>query len=145
MQAASPVLCPSFLFAYGFFCLGFPPLTLIPQKSPPMKVLVGFEGLLTSSPSLGHLQHGYKPPSYSHISFFPHLNLWTLLPEAHLRALGQKPAFLAHPFFLSLQTLELGLDRIVKRFICLAAPSGPTGSCCSIYRKRPDNEKMLKL
>lgn len=73
---------------------------------------------------------------------------WTLLPEA----LGQKPAFLAHPFFLSLQTLELGLDRIVRRFTFLAAPSlsfaapsGPTGSCCSIYRKKGrGNENVLK-
>lgn len=61
-----PPICLWFLL-----CRISPSLTISPQKSPLMKALVIFKGLLTSCPFPRHLQHGYRPPSHSQTSFFP--------------------------------------------------------------------------
>lgn len=61
-----PPICLWFLL-----CRISPSLTISPQKSALMKALVIFNGLLTSCPFPGHLQHGCRPPSHSHTSFFP--------------------------------------------------------------------------
>lgn len=103
-----------------FFCLDFP--LSYPHYSN-MKALGTFKGLLTSSPSRGALQHGYRPPSHSRTSFFPHLNPCTF-PEADL--CPQDRARLSPTAFF-------------------AAPLGPTDSFCFIYRKLAKYEKVSKI
>lgn len=116
-----PSIVMSFLPVYPWLLLPRMslPLTLIPQKPPPMKFLVIFKGLLTSKllQDTFSMAVGIFPLA----SFFPHLNPGTFLrPNCEPQDRAQLPSHI-HSFCPSSSGTLAGENG--EGFVYLATPS----------------------